>query len=127
MSIIHTFVRNAVNALTNGAAVASYYHEFCISAKRKPYNKVLHDDLTMAQAYDSELFCFLLPSVFGEMAASGNFSVTGNVDIIHLVVSTIDPVHLQELICLCLTGTAKVINKEDVLPLIGKPSNKRCR
>lgn len=73
----------------------------------------------MALTYDSEMFCFLLPSIFGEFANCGSFSITGNIDLIRLVVSTVDPIYLQELICLCLTGTAKVINKEDVLPLIG--------
>lgn len=73
----------------------------------------------MALTYDSEMFCFLLPSIFGEFASCGSFSITGNIDLIRLVVSTVDPIYLQELICLCLTGTAKVINKEDVLPLIG--------
>jgi len=74
----------------------------------------------MALTYDSDMFCFLLPSVFGEIASSGLFPVTGNVDLIHLVVSAVDPIYLQELVCLCLTGTAKIINKEEVLSLIGK-------
>lgn len=77
----------------------------------------------MTLTYDSEMFCFMLPSVFGEIANSGSFQVTGNINLIHLVVSAIDPVYLQELISLCLTGGAKVINKEEVLSLIGKVSN----
>lgn len=73
----------------------------------------------MAMTYDSEMFCFLLPSVFGELATSGTYPITGNTDLIRLAVSAIDPIYLQELICLCLTGTAKVINKDEVISLIG--------
>lgn len=75
----------------------------------------------MAATYDQELFCFLLPDVFGDMVSCGSFSITNNIDIIRLVVSNIDPNRLQELVCLCLTGTAKMINNEGVMPLIGKP------
>lgn len=103
----------------HGSIVSSGYIEFCNSARRK-LNKSLYDDLYMAQSYDSVMFCFMLPSIFGEVASCGSFMVTGNIDLIRLVVSSVDPINLQELICLCLTGTAKVINKEDVLPLIGK-------
>lgn len=74
----------------------------------------------MALTYDSEMFCFMLPSIFGEIASNGTFPVTNNSDLIHLVVSAIDPNNLQELICLCLTGSAKVINRENPLPVIGK-------
>lgn len=98
---------------------AEAYIKFCTAAKRK-LSKCLYDDLSRALTYDSEMFCLLLPNIFGELAVSGSFSVTGNVDLIRLVASAIDPVYLQELICLCLTGTAKVINKEEVMPLIGK-------
>lgn len=104
--------------------MANNYVEFCSSARRK-LTKCLYDDLLKALTYDSEMFCFLLPSVFGEIAATGSFPVTGNIDLIRLVASAIDPVHLQELICLCLTGTTKVINKEDVMPLVGKLHSKR--
>lgn len=105
-------------SVMNGAGVAGSYIEFCNAARRK-VSKCLYDDLLKALTYDSEMFCFMLPTVFGEIAGSGVFPVTGNIDLIHLVSSAIDPVYLQELICLCLTGTAKVINKEDVMPLIG--------
>lgn len=77
----------------------------------------------MAATYDSEMFCFMLPSIFGELATSGSFIITGDVDLIRLIVSVIDPIYLQELICLCLTGTAKVIKKEDAINLIGKLSS----
>lgn len=83
-------------------------------------SQCLYDDLFMALTYDSEMFCFLLPSVFGEIATSGAFQVTGNINLIRLVVSAIDPICLQELISLCLTGGAKVVNKEEVLSLIGE-------
>lgn len=103
----------------SGSVTATTYLDFCNSAKRKTA-KCLFDDLFMALTYDVEMFCFLLPSVFGELAISSQLPVTGNIELIHLVVAAIDPIHLQELICLCMTGTAKVINRDDVLPLIGK-------
>lgn len=102
----------------SGYIVASNYVDFCTLAKRK-MAKCLYDDLFMALTYDVEMFCFLLPSVFGELSVTCQFPVTGNIELVHLVVSAIDPIHLQELICLCMTGTAKVINREEVLPLIG--------
>lgn len=109
----------AVNSIVNGSGVSTEYIDFCTTARRK-LSKCLYEDLTMTVTYDSEMFCFLLPSIFGELATSGSFVITGNIDIVRLVVSAIDPISLQELICLCLTGTAKVINKEDVMPLVGK-------
>lgn len=108
-----------VTTIINNTGVSGGYTEFCSAAKRK-LSKCLYDDLFMALTYDSEMFCFLLPSIFGDIATSGSFPVTGNIDLIRLVVSAVDPISLQELICMCLTNTAKVINKEDVLPLIGK-------
>lgn len=106
--------------LVNGTSVSSGYKDFCTSAKRNLF-RCLYDDLSMAVTYDTNMFCFLIPSVFSELATSGSFSVTGNIELIHLVVSAIDPSSLQELICLCLTGTAKIIDKtESIMHLIGK-------
>lgn len=102
-------------------SVASGYIEFCTNAKRK-LSKCLLEDLSKAVTYDSEMFCFLLPSVFSEMATCGSFTITGNIDLIHLVVSAVDPIFLEELICLCVTNTARVLNKDDVLSLVGKRS-----
>lgn len=108
-----------MNSVVNGTmSVCNEYTEFCNYAMRKL--STLNDDLQMALTYDSEMFCFLLPSIFVEFANSSSFSITGNINLIKLVVSAIDPIHLQELMCMCLTGTAKVINKDDVMPLIGK-------
>lgn len=92
--------------------------EYCTAAERK-LSQCLYDDLIMTLTYDSEMFCFLLPSVFGDIAATGSFQVTSNISLIRLVVSAMDPICLQELISLCLTGGAKVIGKEEVLSLIG--------
>lgn len=108
----------AVTARVNGTSVVNGYIEFCINAKKKA-TKCLLEDLSKAATYDSDMFCFFLPTVFGEMAHNGAFPITGNIDLIHLVVSTVDPVSLEELICLCLTNTARVLNKEEILPLIG--------
>lgn len=118
---LFTFIYDstAYNLINGNLSVASCYSEFCTAAKRK-LSKCLHEDLKMSLTYDTNMFCFLLPNVFGDLHVSGAFSITGNIDLIHLVVSAIDPINLQDLICLCLTGNAKVINKEEVLPLIGK-------
>ena len=102
----------------NGVGFAQNYIAFCESAKRK-VPRCLVDDLKMALEYDSELFCFLLPSIFGELASHGQFPVTSNSDLIHMVVSAVDPIALQELLCLCVTGAAKVINRDEPLPIIG--------
>lgn len=97
--------------------MANSYLEFCTNAKRK-LTKCLDEDLAKVCTYDPEMFCFLLPSVYGELVTLGMFPITGNIDIIRLVVSALDPFYLEELVCLCLTNTAKVLKKEDVLPLI---------
>lgn len=74
----------------------------------------------MALTYDSAMFCFLVPCVFGEIATCGSFSVISNVELIRLLVSAIDPNALQEMICLLLTNTIKIVNKEEVIPIIGE-------
>lgn len=108
-----------VNNVVYQTPFAQSYVEFCNASKRK-LSKCLQDDMLMVLTYDPAMFRFLIPAIFGEIATCGHFTATGNIDLVRLVVSGVDPVSLQELICLCLTGSAKVINKEDVLPLIGE-------
>lgn len=108
-----------VMAVVSGSGVASGYLDFCTTAKRK-LSKCLYDDMQLCMTYDPDMFCFLLPPVFGELVATSEFDITGNVALIRLVVSAIDPISLQELICLCLTGSAKIINRDEVKDLIGK-------
>lgn len=118
--ILH--ISNPVKSVIHNTAYAYNYIDFCNAAKRK-LTRCLVDDIQMALTYDSEMFCFILPYIFGELAGCGSFPVTGNSEIIQMVVSAIDPHNLQELVCLCLTGTAKVINRDEVMPLIGKLSH----
>lgn len=109
-----------VKVVVQGASAFHHcYLKFCKQASRD-LTSCLQDDLTRALAFDSEMFCFLLPSIFGELAIIGSFQVTGNIELIRLVVSAIDPIHLQEIISLCMTSMAKLFNKDSPLPVIGK-------
>lgn len=74
----------------------------------------------MLSIYDPEMFCFLIVTVFCDMAHNHDFKIISNCDLIQLTVSTIDPACLQELICLTMIGSAKIFDRDEPMPVIGK-------
>lgn len=101
-------------------AIKLQYVDFCQVANRD-LNKCLHDDMAMCLTYDPLMLCFLLPGIFSELAQHGAFKITGNIDLIHLAMTALDPTSLQEVLCLCLPNTIKFISKDDdVASLIGE-------
>lgn len=98
---------------------SQHYINYCEACNRD-LNDALHEDLGMMYTYDSEMFCFTLPTIFSEYATAGPFNITNNIDLIHKTVSALDPINLHELMCFCLTGTCKVFNRENPLAVIGK-------
>lgn len=96
-----------------------HYIAYCEACGRE-LNEALQEDLNMMCTYDSEMFCFTLPTIYSEYAISGSFNITNNISLIHKTVSSLDPVSLQEIICLCLTGTCKIFNRDNPRSAIGK-------
>lgn len=94
---------------------AAPYTTFHKAAKRQEED--LLQDLEMSATYDPEMFCFILPSVITELHGP-IFTINGNIKLTHLIVSTIDPACLQELIGLSLPGTSRLICRDDPIPLI---------
>lgn len=98
---------------------AKQYISYCEACKREPV-KSLIEDLQMMCTYDSEMFCFMLPNLFSEYTGYEALSITNNVELIRLVVSAVDPKTLHEVLCYCLTGTLRIISREDPLKVIGE-------
>lgn len=67
----------------------------------------------------------MVPCIFNDFPfypdkTTNQFSIQNNCDLIRLVVSTVDPMTLEDLLCLCLVGSAKVISREDPMSIVGK-------
>lgn len=60
------------------------------------------------------MLCYLFPDIYAEFP---NVAI-GNVQLLHLVVSTIDSLQLQDLICRILQGQLKMIKKDSFSSLL---------
>ncbi|OXU25656.1 hypothetical protein TSAR_002834 [Trichomalopsis sarcophagae] len=65
------------------------------------------------------MLCYLLPDVYIEFP---NVAL-GNVQLLHLVVSTIDSLQLQDLICQILQGHLKMLKKDSLFSLLSASLN----
>lgn len=100
--------------------VPKVYQTFCEASNRNDLTKSLIADMQMMLTYDSEMFCYMLPCIFSDFAHSESFSVVNNCELIRMVTTAVDPMSLHEFMCLCLTGSAKIISREDPMSVIGK-------
>jgi len=75
------------------------YQSFC-QLREKKLADCLIEDLTLCQDVDSDLLCWLVPGVFEQYANTAKDNPT----LIHLIVSTIDSLQLQQLITATLLG-----------------------
>ena len=91
----------------------SAYKEFAkIAAKDLP--SCLLSDLKSCQEEDVNMFCFILPDVYRNFEST----VLSNPQFLHLTVSCIDSIQLQDLICHILRGDMKMLKKENVVQII---------
>ena len=73
----------------------SVYEEFSKSTKDfKSISDSLLEDMKTCQAYDPRLFVYLVPALYRKFSKA----LVGNGDMLHLMVSILDPVQLKELL-----------------------------
>ncbi|XP_063229755.1 integrator complex subunit 3 isoform X2 [Bacillus rossius redtenbacheri] len=80
-------------------AKPSVYMDFCQSMDKK-LDSCLLSDLELCNEDDTSLFCWLLPDVYAQFSQVA----IGHVQLLHLVVSTVCPARLQNLVCYILQG-----------------------
>jgi integrator complex subunit 3 len=91
----------------------SPYKEFAKIAA-KDLSSCLLNDLKSCQEEDVNMFCFILPDVYRNFEST----VLSNPQFLHLTVSCIDSIQLQDLICHILRGDMKMLKKENVVQII---------
>ncbi|KAL0270689.1 UNVERIFIED_CONTAM: hypothetical protein PYX00_008010 [Menopon gallinae] len=91
----------------------SLYQNFCQTLDKNLENCLL-DDLTLCQEEDDRLLCWLVPGIYEQFSNTA----TNNPSLIHLVVSTVDSLQLQELISSILLGRLVMFTEEKFMPLI---------
>lgn len=79
-----------------------------------PFNVKNHfeEDLRMMYDYDPEMLAFVLPAIFSADYTT-RFEVTNNERLIRLAMSAVGPINLNELISYCMTGTTKIVSRDD--------------
>ncbi|XP_051175718.1 integrator complex subunit 3 isoform X1 [Leptopilina boulardi] len=92
---------------------ASVYKDFC-SQREKKLDSCLVTDLKLCHEDNIPLLCYLVPDVYTEFQ---NVAL-GNVNLLHLVVSTVDPCQLQDLVCQIMQGHLKMLKKESFSSLL---------
>ncbi|XP_015591743.1 integrator complex subunit 3 isoform X3 [Cephus cinctus] len=92
---------------------ASVYKDFC-SQREKKLDACLVSDLKLCHEDDIFMLCYLVPDVYTEFQ---NIAL-GNVQLLHLVVSTVDACQLQELVCQIMQGHLKMLKKESFSSLL---------
>ncbi|CAL7944924.1 unnamed protein product [Xylocopa violacea] len=92
---------------------ASVYKDFCAHREKK-LDACLVSDLKLCHEDNIFMLCYLVPDVYMEFQ-----NVTlGNVQLLHLVVSTVDACQLQELVCQIMQGHLKMLKKESFTSLL---------
>ncbi|XP_028047540.1 integrator complex subunit 3 isoform X2 [Monomorium pharaonis] len=92
---------------------ASVYKDFCVQREKK-LDVCLVSDLKLCHEDNIFMLCYLVPDVY-----TGFQNVAlGNVQLLHLVVSTVDSYQLQDLVCQIMQGHLKMLKKESFTTLL---------
>ncbi|XP_043495860.1 integrator complex subunit 3 isoform X4 [Polistes fuscatus] len=92
---------------------ASVYKDFCAQREKK-LDACIVADLKLCHEDNIYMMCYLVPDIY---TGFPNVAL-GNVQIMHLVVSTIDSGQLQDLICQIMQGHLKMLKKESFTSLV---------
>ncbi|XP_018305369.1 integrator complex subunit 3 isoform X3 [Mycetomoellerius zeteki] len=92
---------------------ASVYKDFCAQREKK-LDVCLVSDLKLCHEDNIFMLCYLVPDVY---TGFQNVAV-GNVQLLHLVVSTVDSCQLQDLVCQIMQGHLKMLKKESFTTLL---------
>lgn len=92
---------------------ALVYRDFCSHREEKLEACLLYD---LKRCHDDNIpmFCYLLPDIY---MGFQNIAL-GNVQLLHLVVSTVDSAQLQDLVCQIMQGHLKMLKAESILSLL---------
>lgn len=91
----------------------SVYKEFCQACEKK-LDICLYDDLASCHLSDNRLMMWLIPDLYRDFRQQ----MVGNAQIMHLVLSTIDPSQLHDLISRIMRGTLTMLRTDNVQPLL---------
>ncbi|OAD54141.1 Integrator complex subunit 3 like protein [Eufriesea mexicana] len=92
---------------------ASVYKDFCVHREKK-LDACLVSDLKLCHEDNIFMLCYLVPDIY---MGFQNVAL-GNVQLLHLVVSTVDACQLQELVCQIMQGHLKMLKKESFTSLL---------
>src|SRR5205823_759824 len=97
------------------ASDISAYKEFA-KLVSKDLSTCLLNDLRTCQEDDVSMFSFILPETYRHFEST----LLSTPLFLHLTVSCIDAVQLQDLVCHILRGDMKMLKKENIVQLISK-------
>ncbi|KZC10189.1 Integrator complex subunit 3 like protein [Dufourea novaeangliae] len=89
------------------------YKDFCVHRDKK-LEACLVSDLKLCHEDNIFMLCYLVPDAY---MGFQNVAL-GNVQLLHLVVSTVDACQLQELVCQIMQGHLKMLKKESFTSLL---------
>ncbi|KAM7285580.1 integrator complex subunit 3 [Ixodes scapularis] len=96
----------------NGQPSYTSYRDYARS--HHALNSCLLQDLRLCQEDDVRLFCYLVPEIYTQFP---NVAI-GNADILNLIVSCIDALQLQDLVCHILQGNMVMFRKDSFISIL---------
>lgn len=98
----------------NDQTMSAYRELVKQTSKERDLSECLQRDLETCQFEEQEMFCFLVVDIFKIFS---NICIA-NPAIIYLIVSCVDALQLQELICQIIQGNLVLFKKESILSVI---------
>lgn len=89
------------------------YKEFC-QALEKKLDVCLYDDLSACHCTDNNLMMWLVPDLYRDFKQQ----TVSNTQVMRVIVSTIDPLQLQDLVSRIMQGTLVMIKNDNIQPLL---------
>ncbi|XP_014672236.1 PREDICTED: integrator complex subunit 3-like [Priapulus caudatus] len=94
----------------------THYKDFCKSLEGRDLSGCLLSDLQLCQEDDVRLFCYLVPDIYCQFS---NIAV-GNPELLNLIVSCVDGVQLQDLVCHIMQGNLIMFRKDSFLSVLSE-------
>lgn len=89
------------------------YRDYCSNLELK-IGDSLADDFEKCQECDSNVLVWLIPDVYREFKDQAQ----NHIRLLHAIVSTLDAVQLQRLVCLTLQGTLMMFKSDDITTML---------
>lgn len=98
----------------NSGTVSGYTSYRDYARSHNALSTCLLHDLKLCQQDDVRLFCYLVPEIYTQFP---NVAI-GNADILNLIVSCIDALQLQDLVCHILQGNMVMFRKDSFISIL---------